>query len=225
MREKIATIIGATGMIGNYLFEALLKDDYFNTVRIVVRHPYQKINPKMEVKLVDFNDAESFKLALEGSNTIFCCIGTTQKKVNGDNSLYRKIDFDIPLKAARFGKEIGCEKFVIITSVGANSHSSTFYLKLKGELENAIHSMGLDTVHIMQPSMLLGDRKEQRTGEGLLQGSTKLMSGLFFGSMRKYKAIHGKTVAAAMLNAAKKDEKGFFRYTFDKIRDLADSGS
>ena len=225
MREKIATIIGATGMIGNYLFEALLKDDYFNTVRIVVRHPYQKINPKMEVKLVDFNDAESFKLALEGSNTIFCCIGTTQKKVNGDNSLYRKIDFDIPLKAARFGKEIGCEKFVIITSVGANSHSSTFYLKLKGELENAIHSMGLDTVHIMQPSMLLGDRKEQRTGEGLLQGSTKLMSGLFFGSMRKYKAIHGKTVAAAMLNAAKKDDKGFFRYTFDKIRDLADSGS
>ena len=222
MREKIATIIGATGMIGNYLFEALLMDDYFSTVRIVVRRPYQKTNPKMEVKLVDFNDAESFKLALEGSNTIFCCIGTTQKMVNGDNSLYRKIDFDIPLKAARFGKEIGCEKFVIITSVGANSHSSAFYIKLKGELENAIHSVGLDTVHVMQPSMLLGERKVQRTGEGLLQASTKLMSGLFFGSMRKFKAIHGKTVATAMLNAAKKDGKGFFRYTYDGIMQLGE---
>ena len=108
MGEKIATIIGSTGMIGNYLLEVLLEDNYFDIVRVVVRRPYKKINPKMEVKLVDFHDAESFKLALEGSDTIFCCIGTTQKNVKGDNDLYRKIDFDIPLKAARFGKEIGC---------------------------------------------------------------------------------------------------------------------
>jgi uncharacterized protein YbjT (DUF2867 family) len=221
MREKIATIVGATGMIGNYLLEALLKDDYFDTIRIIVRRPYQKTDPKMEVKLVDFNDAESFKLALEGTDTIFCCIGTTQKNVKGDNSLYRKIDYEIPLKAARFGKEAGCEKFIIITSVGANSHSSTFYLKLKGELENAIHSVGLETVHIFQPSMLLGERKEQRTAENLLQGSMKIISGLFFGPLRKFRAIHGKKVSRAMLNAAKKNDKGFFRYTYDDINKLA----
>ena len=210
-------------MIGSYLLEAILKDDYFSTVRIIVRRSYQKTDQKMEVKLVDFNDAESFKLALEGCDTIFCCIGTTQKNVKGDNQLYRKIDFDIPLKAARFGKEIGCEKFVIVSSAGANSRSTTFYLRLKGELEDAIHSVGLETVHIMQPSMLLGDRKEQRTGESLLQNSTKLISGLFFGFLRKYKAIHGKTVAAAMLNAAKKEDKGFFKYTYDEIKEMADS--
>jgi len=223
MSEKIAAIIGATGMIGNYLLEALLIDNYFDIVRVVVRRPYQKTSVKIEVKLVDFNDAESFKLALEGCNTIFSCIGTTQKNVKGDNELYRKIDFDIPVKAARFGKEIGCEKFVIVSSVGANSRSTTFYLRLKGELENAIHSVGLDTVHIMQPSMLLGNRKEQRTGESLLQNSMKLISILFFGSIRKYKAIHGKTVAAAMLNAAKKDDKGFFRYTYDGIKEMTSS--
>ena len=220
MIEKIATIVGATGMIGNYLLETLLKDDNFTTVRIIVRRPYPKTDPKMEVKLVDFNDAESFKLALEESDTIFCCIGTTQKNVKGDNSLYRKIDYDIPLKAARFGKEAGCEKFIIITSVGADSHSSTFYLKLKGELEKAIHSLGLETVHIFQPSMLLGERKEKRTGERILQGSMKLISGLFFGRLQKFKAIHGRTVAKAMLNAAKKEEKGFFRYTYDGINKL-----
>ncbi|MGZ8557118.1 MAG: NAD(P)H-binding protein [Chitinophagaceae bacterium] len=183
-----------------------------------MRRPYQKTDPKMEVKLVDFNDAESFKLALEDCDTIFCCIGTTQKNVKGDRDQYRKIDFDIPLNAARFGKEAGCEKFIIVSSVGANSKSRTFYLKLKGELEDAIHAVGLDTVHILQPSMLLGERKEQRTGESLLQGSMKLFSGLLFGGMRKYKAIHGKTVATAMLNAAKKNNKGFFRYVYDDIR-------
>ncbi len=47
------------------------------------------------------------------------------------------------LNAARFGKEIGCEKFIIVSSIGANSHSSTFYLRLKGEVENAIQLLDL----------------------------------------------------------------------------------
>ena len=208
-------------MIGNYLLEFLLKDNYFSTIRILVRRHYPKTDPKIEVKLVDFNDAESFKLALEGADVIFSCIGTTQKNVKGDKELYHKIDFEIPIKAARFGKEAGCEKFILVSSVGADKDSRTFYLKIKGELENAIHSVGLDAVHIMQPSVLLGDRKETRTGESILQGTMKLISGLFFGSVRKYRAIHGKTVAAAMLNVAKKEEKGFFRYTYDEIKGLS----
>lgn len=221
MSEKIAAIIGATGMIGNYLVEALLKDNYFDMVRVVVRRPYQNTSGKIEVKLVDFNDAESFKLALEGCETIFCCIGTTQKNVKGDKEQYRKIDFDIPLMAARFGKEVGCEKFIIVSSVGADSKSRTFYLKLKGELEDAIQSVTPGAVHIMQPSMLLGERNEKRNGENLLQSSMKFISGLFFGSLRKYKAIHGKKVAAAMLSAAKKNDQGFFRYTYDQIIQLS----
>lgn len=221
MSEKTAAILGSTGMIGSYLLDLLLTDDYFNTVRILVRRPVHKTDQKMEIKLVNYYDPESVKLALEGVDVIFSCIGTTQKNVNGDKQLYRKIDFDIPLMAARLGKETGCEKFILVSSVGADSHSSTFYLRLKGELENAIQAIGLVAVHIMQPSMLLGDRKEKRTGENILQGSLKLLSGLFFGRLRKFKAIHGKTVAAAMVNAAKKEEKEVFRYTYDEIKKLA----
>lgn len=224
MSEKIATIIGATGMIGNYLLDEILADNYFETVRVIVRRPFGKKHPKLEVKLVDFSDTESLKLALDGSDTVFSCIGTTQKNVKGNHELYRQIDFDIPVKAARLCKELGCEKFVIVSSVGANSHSNTFYLKLKGELENTIHNIGLRSVHIMQPSMLLGERREKRTGESLLQGSMKILSGLLGGSYRKYRAIHGKTVAKAMLNAAKKNEPGFYRYTFDEIKRLSSLG-
>lgn len=222
MSEKIASIIGATGMIGNYLREEALNDHFFDTVRLVVRRPLEKTGPRLEIKLVDFDDGESFKLALEESHTVFCCIGTTQKRVKGDNDLYRKIDFDIPARAARFAKEAGCSNFVIITSVGANRHSNTFYLRLKGELEYTLHGIGLDSVHIMQPSMLLGERNEKRSGENFLQGTMKMLSGLFFGSFRKFRAIHGRTVAKAMLNAAKTGRPGFHRYTFDEIVKLAE---
>jgi len=221
MSEKTAAILGSTGMIGSYLLDRLLNDNYFNTVKILVRHPQPKTDPKMEVKLVNYDDAESVKLALEGTDILFCCIGTTQKNVKGDKELYRKIDFDIPVKAARLGKEVGCSKMVIVSSVGANGRSNTFYLKLKGELEEALHHIGLDAMHIMQPSMLLGKRKENRVGEKIFQPLTKILSPLFIGSMRKYRAIEGKTVAVAMMNAAKKDDKGFFRYTYDGIKELA----
>ena len=211
-------------MIGSYLLDLILADDYFSSVRVLVRRPVQKKNDRMEVKLVDFNDAESFKLALEGCDTIFSCIGTTQKNVKGNNELYRKIDFEIPLKAARFGKDAGCTKFILVSSVGANSKSNTFYLRLKGELEDAILKVGLDVVHVMQPSMLLGERTERRTAEKIIQGAMKFLNPIFGGAFRKYRAIHGKTVAAAMLKLAKEDEPGFYMYTYNDIKRLGNAG-
>jgi uncharacterized protein YbjT (DUF2867 family) len=77
----IATLIGATGLIGSHLLELLLNDEYFDTVRILVRRPFEPDHPKLEKKLVDFSDIESFRLALEDSEVVFCAIGTTQKKV------------------------------------------------------------------------------------------------------------------------------------------------
>src|SRR5258706_12681841 len=168
MSTKTAAVIGATGMIGSYLLEALINDPYFDTIRVIVRRPFTKVNPKIEVKLVDFTDYESLKLAIDGSDALFCAIGTTQKKVNHNKDLYRKIDFDIPVKAARICGETGCAKFVIVSSIGASSQSGNFYLKLKGELETVLEQTAIQkpgAVHIMQPSMLLGERKEKRTGE------------------------------------------------------------
>ena len=221
MSEKTAAIIGATGMIGEYLTGLLLADDYFSTVRIIVRRPAPKTHPKMEVKLVDFTDVESLKLSLEGADAVFCCIGTTNKNVKGDKELYRRIDFDIPLKAAMFCKETGCEKFILISAVGAKATAGSYYLQLKGQLEDAIQLIGLASIHIMQPSLLLGNRKENRPTERILTGPFKFLSRLFTGSWRKYKPIHGTTLAKAMLNAAKFGKAGAFKYTYDEIEAMS----
>ena len=218
MSEKTAAIVGSTGMIGAYLTEMLLKDDYFSTVRLIVRRPIEKSHPKIEIKLVDFNDAESLKLALEGTDALFCCIGTTNKNVKGDKELYRKIDYDIPVNSARFSKEVGCETMAIVSAIGANSKSGTFYLKLKGEVEDQLQTIGLRSVYIMQPCMLLGDRKENRPLERVLQVASKVVAGIL---PAKYKPIHGKTVAAAMLNVVKLGKSGFFKYTYKEIMSLA----
>lgn len=212
-----ATIIGATGLIGGYLLEELLKDNYYDTVRILIRRPFELTHPKLEKKLVDFSDAESFRLALEGSDVVFCAIGTTQKKVKGDKEAYRKVDYDITVNAARFCKLNGCETFVFVSSVGANSKSNNFYLKLKGEIEEAVKAVGLKSVNIMRPSVLLGDRKEFRLGEKISKG---LMSAFSFLIPSKYKPVHGRDVAKAMVASAKKKDERVSVCEYNEIKQL-----
>ena len=212
-----ATLIGATGLIGGHLLELLLKDDYFDVVRLLVRRSFEQEHPKLEKKLVNFADKENFRYALDGSNVIFCAIGTTQKKVKGNKAEYRKIDYDIAVNAAQLGKLCGCEKFVLVSSIGANSRSNNFYLRLKGETEDAVRSTGLQSVHIMQPSMLLGHRKEYRLGEKIV---TPLMKALSFLLPSRYKPIQARDVAKAMTEVAKKKEEGVFIYTFKEIKKM-----
>jgi len=204
-----ATLIGATGLIGGYLLEELLNDPFFDTVKILIRRPLDISHPKLEKKIVDFNDSDSLLVALSNSDVVFCTVGTTQRKVKGDKEAYRKVDFDIPVKLARFCKMTGCENFILVSSVGANSKSNNFYLKLKGEVEDAVKEVGLKSVHIMRPSVLMGERKELRLGEMIGKG---VMSVFSFLIPAKYKPIHGKDVAKVMLSVAKKNEKGFFVY-------------
>jgi uncharacterized protein YbjT (DUF2867 family) len=217
MKGKTATIIGVTGMIGGYLYELLKKDNSFDTIRLIVRRPIPKDDPRTEIKLVDFADAESLQLAIDGSDVVFCTVGTTQRKVKGDKEAYRKVDYDIPVKAARFCKATGCETFVLVSAVGANSKSGNFYLKLKGEVEDAIKAVGLRSLHFMQPSMLIGDRKESRLGEKI---AAAIMPPLAFLIPSKYRAIQGVKVAKAMLKVGKGKEAGVFLYQYKDIKNI-----
>ena len=213
-----ATLVGATGLIGSYLLEELLNDSWLDTVRILIRRPITFTHPKLEKKIVDFNDSDSVLVALSNSDVVFCAIGSTMKKVKGDKGAYRKIDFDIPVNIARFCKMTGCEKFILVSSAGANAKSMNFYQRLKGETEESVKEAGPKTIHIMRPSLLLGERKEFRLGENIGKAFMTILSFLI---PEKYKAIHGKDVAKVMLALAKKNEEGVFIHENSKIRDLS----
>lgn len=210
-----ATLIGATGLIGSQLLELLLTDDYFDSVRIIIRRPMELTHPKLEKKLVDFSDMEGFRLALEDNDVVFSCIGTTQKKVNGDKEAYRKIDYDITVDTARLCKLNGCETFIFVSSVGANSKSNNFYLKLKGEIEEAVNETGIKSIHVMRPSALLGNRKEFRLGEKL---ASCLLPVLSFLMPAKYKPIKAVDVAKKMIAVSKKNKPGCFVYHYKEIK-------
>lgn len=152
----------------------------------------------------------------------FCTIGTTQKKVKDDKDAYYKIDFDIPVNLSRFCKMTGCEKFILVSSVGANSKSNNFYLKLKGETEEAVKASGIKTIHIMRPSVLLGKRNESRLVEKM---GKAVMTALSFLTPSKCKPIQGKDVAKAMLAVSKKSEEGHLVHENAEIKKLSSGDS
>jgi uncharacterized protein YbjT (DUF2867 family) len=214
MPNKTATLIGATGLIGSHLLELLQADPGYSFIKVLVRRPVSFNHPKIKVITIDFGDKEAYKAAISGSDAVFVAVGTTQKKVKGDLVAYRKVDFDIPVNAAITCKETGCPQFLLVSSVGASSKSSNFYLKLKGEVEDKIESLGLPACSVFRPSMLLGKRNESRPAESIAQGISQGLSFLF---PSKYKPVKAHNVARAMVAASKEVNPGFKVYHFREM--------
>ena len=217
MIEQTAVVIGATGLIGHILVEKLLEDDTFKKVRVLVRHATEISHHKLEEKIVDFNMPADFKDKFGQGEVIFCCVGTTQKKVGGDKAAYRKVDVDIPVNSARIGFENNFKKFLMVSSVGADENSRNFYLKMKGEAEKTISRIGFDSTWFFRPSILLGERNEFRSGEKIAKGLMRVFSRLLVGGYKKYRAIDAGNVAAAMINESKKNITGIHHLEYDEI--------
>lgn len=220
MTGRTATLIGATGLIGSHLLQLLEADNYFSTIRLLVRRPFQSGSPRTEVKLVDFADHESYRLGIYGSDAVFCAVGTTQKKVKGDMDAYRRVDYDIPVRAAQFCALSGCAHFSLVSSVGASSSAGNFYLKLKGEVEDEVSKQSIPSIAVFRPSILLGNRNESRPGERVGQIAMQALSFAFISKLSKYKPIHARQVASAMIFAAKEQRSGFNVYEYNEMKKL-----
>lgn len=215
--KKKATLIGATGLIGGHLLNLLIDDETFESIKIIVRRPIQITHPKIKIEIIDFDDQTQFSNAVKDSEIIFCAIGTTQKKVKGDLKAYRKVDFDIPIHTAQYGLQEGMQQFLLVSSIGANSKKGNFYLKLKGEVEDALIAQNIPSLSIFRPSLLLGKRNEKRTVENIGQFFGKFLKVI---SPKKYKPIEAKNVAKAMVESAKLNQKGKHIFEYEEMKNL-----
>ena len=214
MNDLKALVLGASGLVGSQVLDQLLADPAYAEVRILVRRQLEISHPKLVQRVTNFSDLSTDIKNFGNADVIFCCVGTTQKKVAGDRSAYRKVDHDIPVTAAKTGAECGYTKYLLVSAVGASERSSNFYLKLKGETEKDVSAFSYDTIGIFQPSILLGNRMEVRPGEKLMQKMTKLFTGILLGSLKKYRAIDAREVAAAMIHVSKEPPMGIKYFTY-----------
>ena len=220
MYRKTAVVLGATGLIGQHLVQELLQNEFFSKVRILVRRPLKLNHPKVDVQVVNFNDEKDIAARIDIGDVIFCCIGTTRKKVKGNKTEYRKVDYDIPIITARLGIQHGFNQFLIVSAIGANPLAANFYLQLKGCIEEDVTALPFESIHIFRPSILLGKREEFRPGENISKAVVKALSFLLLGGWRKYRPIPAADVAKAMVAAANREIAGVHMYEYDEMEKL-----
>lgn len=197
---KTALIAGATGLTGSALLKILAASGTYSKIIVLSRRQLTDLPECAETIITDAASLHLHSNALLAAD-VFCCLGTTIKKA-GSKEAFKNTDFDYPLALARITKENGAKRFLIISSIGANEKSIFFYTRVKGMIENALKESGFDTLCIFRPSLLLGKRKEFRTGEYMGTLLYKALSWIFTGPLRRYRGIRADTVAQAMYKAA-----------------------
>lgn len=199
--SKTALVIGATGLTGSELINLLIADSEFDSIKIFGRKSLDLKHPKITEYIVDLFTPKSFENDFKG-DVVFCCIGTTAKKTP-DKNLYRKIDFGIPVALAELCTKNSIPHLLIISALGANSNSSVFYSRTKGEMQDAVQSMALEKIHLLQPSLIVGDRNDFRIGEKVASVIMKVAQIFMVGSLRKYRPIQALQIAQAMVHLSK----------------------
>jgi nucleoside-diphosphate-sugar epimerase len=197
-----AVLFGGTGLTGGCILDLLKNDSDFKSIIVVSRKTLTHYSNKISNKVIDFSNPFEIESCIKKDSIVFSCIGTTQAQVKGDKKKYRAIDFDITLNIAHACKKLNAKKFLFISSGGANSSSSNFYLKLKGEIEDAVMKVKNNSLFILKPSLLLGRRNNSRFIENIGQIIMPLFSILLPESI---KAIDATTVAKCMLELSKSD--------------------
>jgi uncharacterized protein YbjT (DUF2867 family) len=198
---KTAIIAGATGLVGSFLVKILLQDENYHKVKILVRNTIDLSHPKLEQIPFNFNDPQ--KELIHGDE-FYCCLGTTIKKA-GSQQKFKQVDYEYPVNLAHIAHENGLKAFAIITALGADEKSRFFYNKVKGETEKALMKIPFEKLIILRPSLLLGERKENRFGEEVAK---KFMSLLGFLFPKKIKGIHGSQVALCMAYSLAEAKQG-----------------
>ncbi len=215
---KTAIVIGATGLVGKELVQLLLKDSRFEKVKVFVRRSTGLKHVKLEEHLVDFDAPDTWKKQVTG-DVLYSAMGTTIG-VAGSKEAQYKIDYAYQYQAARIAANNGVQEYVLISAAGSDPGSKIFYSRMKGELERDIKKLPFETIHIIRPGMLAGDRKEKRTGEKLM---LPLMN--FIGNipgLGSLKPIQGMAVAQAMINASFRHVVGIHAYSMGEVFKLAE---
>jgi uncharacterized protein YbjT (DUF2867 family) len=219
---KVALLAGASGLVGGYVLDSLLDAPDFARVFAISRRPLGREHPRLSNRIVQFDKLESQLKGMQ-CHVAFCCLGTTMKQA-GSEQAFRAIDHDLVLSFARAAKAAQAQRFVVVTSAGADPRSKNFYLRVKGEVEQALERMAFPSLDILQPGLLMGWRPGSiRPLELLARALMPLVNPFLGGTRIALRGIPARTVAAAALGAARSGRRGVYRYTYPSLQQLAGS--
>lgn len=218
-QTRVALLAGASGLTGGYVLDALLRGREFSRVVAVTRRALPREHVRLANRIVQF---ERMERQLQGvtCDVALCCLGTTIARA-GSRENFREVDVGYVLAFARTALAAHAQRFIVMSSAGADPRSRNFYLRTKGEMEEELEAVGFPALDILQPGPLLGWRREMRPLELAGMVLMPLVSPFLVGKRAVYRGIAARRVAAAMIGATRSGRQGVQRYANPAIHALA----
>lgn len=216
-------LVGATGLIGMSLIRLAVTRPDIRIVGISRREAALPPGARMEMLVAEpsgWGDA----IAAANADVLVCALGTTWKKAGKDEAAFRAVDQDLVLACGKAAKAAGLRQMISVSSVGADPLARNFYLRVKGETEQALGKLGIPRLDILRPGLLRGPRAELRPAEKLGMIASPLADLLMQGSYRKYRSIRAEVMAEAIIGLTREKMAGRFVFEHDAILRAARKG-
>lgn len=221
-------LAGATGLVGRLTLRALLDDARFvGVIFAPVRHELDLRDPRLlavrtefgtagaDAGIVDAIEAHSPKRV----DSFVSCLGTTLRAA-GSREAFIAVDRDLVLRLAQLAFDQGARHAVLMSSVGASRQSGNFYLRVKGEVEDAMARVGFTRLDIIQPGLLIGAREQRRPAEALAQSLVPIADRALLGKLSRFRSIDAQQVARAIVALLERSSAGEFTYQYASIQEL-----
>lgn len=216
-KQRRICLVGATGLIGTEMIEQAVSRDDIRIVAVSRREVPLPPGARMEVLLADtagWDDA----IAASGAKVLVCALGTTWARSGKDEAAFRAVDYDLVLQCAKAAKAAGIDHMILVSSVGASIASSQFYLRVKGEIEDALAKLHFRRLDILRPGLLRGHREgDRRLRERLGILFAPLIDLFLHGGYRKYRSIKAEAVTQAVFALSKEKPGGRFMHEYDAM--------
>ncbi|HTJ83392.1 MAG TPA: oxidoreductase [Polyangiaceae bacterium] len=212
---RTALVAGASGLVGTHLLEQLLAHEAWGSVISLGRRKLPIEHPKLRQETVDFAALDRLTLADEVDD-VFSCLGTTIKKA-GSKEAFSAVDHDAVVAVGKAGLAAGAERMLHVSALGADSGSSIFYNRVKGDTEADVAKLGFRCDVALRPSIIDGERSESRPGERLGLAVTRFLAPV----LGKYKPTHADAIARAMIHEALRDREGHHVLESKEILEIA----
>lgn len=153
-----------------------------------------------------------------------CALGTTRRAA-GSLRAFAAIDRDLVIQIAAAARAAGARQALVVSSVGADAAARSDYLRIKGEMQQGVTSLGFERCDFLQPGLLIGARRatESRPAERFGQWLAPAANALLQGRLRRFRSISASEVAQAAVQRVGAAGQGVHVHSFDALRSAAAS--
>ncbi|WP_066552178.1 NAD(P)H-binding protein [Croceicoccus bisphenolivorans] len=216
-RSTRMVLIGATGLVGMSLIGEARDFPHIRLSALSRREAPLPDGARMEMIIAEPSNWPG-AIADMKPDVLACALGTTWKQAGKDEQAFRAVDYGLVLQCAKAAAHAGTRQMVTVSSVGADPHAKAFYLRVKGEVEEALKKLDFERVDILRPGLLRGHRDgERRSGERFAILASPVTDLLLHGQYRRFRSVKATDVARAMLALSGQKAEGRFVHDNDAI--------